>query len=255
MNNKQIRSIKLLILMAFVALFISACTGASSETAPETATIVLVTRAVASDTPTATEPATANAATREASLFGCSGIVSIIQSYEFAEVRVLNSTLTVRATPNDDSLFIGIVESGAFVKLVSDTPPQCIDSTIWWQIIWGNQLGWVAEVEGTTFYLAPRVAELAQGDMRTPGQFQLEGYCEALGHVGYDYDREVDALFCQGQNRSNETRRNQYQLRQTDYNQICDTIFPEQEAVAIRSELADEFAAQWRCYVLIEVSS
>jgi hypothetical protein len=67
---------------------------------------------------------------------------------------VLDMELNIRATPSTQEARIGALRGGTHVSVLAE--PRCAENYVWWQVEYGEGIGWVAEGSGEDYYLEPR---------------------------------------------------------------------------------------------------
>lgn len=60
----------------------------------------------------------------------------------------------IRSGPTYQNLVIGHIPAGGIFSVLSG--PYCNQNTAWWQVAYGNTVGWTVEGLGATYYLEPR---------------------------------------------------------------------------------------------------
>jgi hypothetical protein len=71
------------------------------------------------------------------------------------EARVLlDMELNVRATPGTQQARIDFLRGGSQVSVLA--APQCAEGLVWWQVDYGEGIGWIAEGSGEAYYVEPR---------------------------------------------------------------------------------------------------
>jgi hypothetical protein len=60
----------------------------------------------------------------------------------------------IRTQPTYNSASIGLIPAGGWFNILSG--PYCGENTAWWQVAYGDVIGWTAEGQGNTYWLEPR---------------------------------------------------------------------------------------------------
>ncbi|MEM9950503.1 MAG: hypothetical protein AAF846_02790 [Chloroflexota bacterium] len=127
-------------------------------------------------------------------------------------------------------------------------------------VIGGNQIAPTAIIPATVFvpptattlqtniggtsnsgFILTNGTGLTNGAPVTNGEFQVEGYCNRL-NSSYGVSEDGTNWFCtfNGQNA--------IQLRQADFNEICQLTYNNPQAIALQINNGQRPAYQWRCY-------
>ncbi|QPC84272.1 SH3 domain-containing protein [Phototrophicus methaneseepsis] len=60
----------------------------------------------------------------------------------------------IRTLPGYANTSLGLIPAGGWFTVMSG--PYCADNTAWWQVSYGDVVGWTAEGQGNTYWLEPR---------------------------------------------------------------------------------------------------
>jgi eukaryotic-like serine/threonine-protein kinase len=167
---------------------------------------------------------------------------------ELARVTLSGGANRLRTgTSTESDLLDSIPEGASFTVLEG---PDCADGFAWYRVDFNGTIGWTAEGDESSYWLelvpdgeALLLTDgqgLSDGAELDAGAFQIEYFCTSRG---YTTSNDGTNWYCE--NESGETT---ITLQQSDFDEICQDTYHNDEAFALQDGEGVSPAFRWRCY-------